>query len=259
MKSLLTIAGFDPSSGAGLQADLRVFQDYGHHGLSVVTSITAQNSWGVADVFSLPKSQIARQIEVLLEDVEPDVIKIGLLGSMETAVLVQSFLKQIPHIPVVLDPVIKPSRGVDLNHDFNLRAWMESWIPFVHVLTPNLPEANGLLGEAFAPSDDMEKMAEKFLQWGVPRILLKGGHLQTEELSDLYVSSQNKQWWYHPRLSGEFHGTGCTLSSAMAACFAVHGDWLTASHEAQQYMQSVLKKSHRPGHSPIYYLKSIHS
>jgi hydroxymethylpyrimidine/phosphomethylpyrimidine kinase len=240
----LTIAGSDSGAGAGVQADLRTFTALGVYGASVVTALTAQNTKGVRAIHLAPPEIIEAQIETALEDFAVAAIKIGMLGSAEIAgVVVRALPAPSPRpfpkgragetlLPpaeagskgrirpfIVYDPVMVASSGEALSGASFLEAIAEELLPLVDCLTPNLSEAAALLGEPVARSEaDMARQGSALLKLGPRAALIKGGHLEGEQAVDLLVTSEGVCRYAGPRIaSRNLHGTGCTLSSAIAA------------------------------------------
>jgi hydroxymethylpyrimidine/phosphomethylpyrimidine kinase len=220
----LTIAGSDSGAGAGVQADLRTFAALGVFGASVVTALTAQNTRGVRAIHLAPPDIIAAQIEAVLEDFSVAAIKIGMLGSAEivgsvAGVLGSHFTREGNGAFVVYDPVMAASSGDALSDAGFVTAARASLLPLVDCLTPNLAEAAALLGEPLAQSEDeMVRQGCALLALGPRAVLVKGGHLESADSFDCLVTSDAVHRYVAPRIdSKNLHGTGCTLSSAIAA------------------------------------------
>jgi hydroxymethylpyrimidine/phosphomethylpyrimidine kinase len=238
----LTIAGSDSGGGAGIQADLKTFAALGVHGASVVTALTAQNTRGVRAIHYPPAGIVGAQIELVLEDFEVAAIKIGMLGSAEIAgVVAKALLAPSPQpsptrrgslLPlgeggpkgrtralIVYDPVMVASSGDALSRAGFVEAIVHELLPLVDCLTPNLAEAATLLGEPIAQSEaDMARHGAALLKLGPRAVLMKGGHLDSEEAIDLLVTEDAVRRFAAPRLASKnLHGTGCVLSSAIAA------------------------------------------
>jgi hydroxymethylpyrimidine/phosphomethylpyrimidine kinase len=235
----LTIAGSDSGGGAGVQADLKTFAALGIYGASVVTAITAQNTRGVRAVHHAPSAIVGAQIDAVLEDFAVAAIKIGMLGSAEIADVVTGRLSKLSPQPcprgrggthllregeggwafIVYDPVMIASSGDALSGAGFVEAIVHKLLPLVNCLTPNLAEAAALLGEPIARSEaDMARQGEALLKLGPRAVLMKGGHLEGDEAIDLLVTDRGVLRFAAPRLASKnLHGTGCTLSSAIAA------------------------------------------
>ncbi|WP_337268856.1 bifunctional hydroxymethylpyrimidine kinase/phosphomethylpyrimidine kinase [Oryzifoliimicrobium ureilyticus] len=219
IRNVLSIAGSDPSGGAGIQADLKTFAARGVYGMAVVTALTAQNTQGVSGVHLVPAAFVRDQIEAVLTDVRVDAIKIGMLGTAEIIHAVADALIPYSDVPLVLDPVMVAKGGSSLLRDDAVEALIERLIPMAAVLTPNLPEAAALLGEPEAGTRAMmASQGEALCAKGARAVLLKGGHLDGDECPDSLVSVAGVNWFSAPRFATpNTHGTGCTLSSALAA------------------------------------------
>ncbi|WP_299233917.1 bifunctional hydroxymethylpyrimidine kinase/phosphomethylpyrimidine kinase [uncultured Halomonas sp.] len=256
----LTIAGSDPSGGAGIQADLKTFSALGAYATSVITALTAQNTRGVSGVHPVPADFIAAQLATLLDDVSIDAAKIGMVASLEVAEVIRDTLAQRRPRWVVLDPVMVAKSGDILVDDAGIRAVREVLVPQADLITPNLPEAAVLLGLP-APIDrtGMLAMAPALRELGAGVTLLKGGHLRGEECPDLLVTDEAATWIEGARVdTTNLHGTGCTLSSAITAHLA-RGDTLQeAVASAKHWLGEALAASRRlevgHGHGPVHHL-----
>jgi hydroxymethylpyrimidine/phosphomethylpyrimidine kinase len=257
----LSIAGSDPSGGAGIQADLKTFSALGAYGTCVITALTAQSTKGVTRVHEVPVDMVRAQIDTLVADVRIDVVKVGMLASSELVEAVHTALTCGPlaEVPVVLDPVMVATSGARLLADEAVAAVREL-LPRADVITPNLPEAAVLLGEDPADcDDDLRAQAQRLADTGARRVLLKGGHLEGAESVDVWLdataqdthdpSSEARTVELRaPRIVTEStHGTGCTLSSALAALRPRHEDWLPAAREAKEWLTDALRHGHLLG------------
>lgn len=243
---VLAIAASDPTGGAGLQADLLTLAALGCHPVTVVTAITVQDTRGVEAMTALDADWVARQARVLLADVRVRAIKLGVLGSAVNAVAVAEILDRMPDLPVVLDPVLASGRGDALADDALLEVLRARLVPRADVLTPNLPELRRL---ADAPEEaPREACVAKLFALGARHLLVTGTHADTDEVvNTLHAPSgvlAEDRW---PRLAGSFHGSGCTLASALAAQLA-HGRALPeAAREAQRYTWQALEAGFAAG------------
>lgn len=243
----LSIAGSDSGGGAGIQADLHTFAAFGVHGTCAITSITAQNTSGVAAVHRVPAAVVTAQMMAVLEDFHVAAVKIGMLATPSIARTVAFALDRYPKIPVVLDPVLVATTGARLGRDDLPGALLKHWLGRASLWTPNIPEAESLLNRTIRTPSDMRKAAADLLEQGARAVLLKGGHLTSRELSDLLLTNSGEHWFRHPRIRGEGHGTGCTLSAAIAAGLA-RGDGLEVAVErAITYVHDALSRGYRPG------------
>jgi hydroxymethylpyrimidine/phosphomethylpyrimidine kinase len=217
--NILSIAGSDPSGGAGIQADLKAFSARGTYGMAVVTALTAQNTMGVSAVHAAPPDFVADQIRMVLADIRVDAIKIGMIGNADIVEAVVHALKPHRGIPVVLDPVMIAKGGAPLLAQEAMSALSAKLLPIATLVTPNLPEAAALIEEAEAVNrQTMQAQAKALLRLGPEAVLLKGGHLALPESPDILVTGASQRWLEGPRSSTKnTHGTGCSLSSAIAA------------------------------------------
>lgn len=221
-RTVLTIAGSDGSGGAGIQADLKTFAALECYGVSVITAVTAQNTLGVADSFEMPVSSIKAQLETILGDIPLDAVKIGMLGSAAIIRTVAGILKKI-EAPVVLDTVLQSSSGRELLDADALPVMIEELFPLARLITPNIPESALLLGEKRLPEtvEEIERTARMLQQTGAGSVLVKGGHLEGDRSSDCLLCNNRISWFSTERVTTRnTHGTGCTLSSAIAAFLA---------------------------------------
>lgn len=220
----LSIAGFDGSGGAGIQADLKTFSALDCYGMNVLTALPVQNTCGVRNCYEIPLTAIKEQLEAIFDDIIPDSIKIGMLFNSEIIQLVAEFLQQnAPNIPIVLDPVMVAKSGNPLLLPEAVNALKELLIPMASVITPNLPEALVLIEENISLNYKvMPEIAEKLLSLKSKAVLLKAGHLEENSANDLYLTQDGtKLWLKGPRIvSRNVHGTGCTLSAAITAYLA---------------------------------------
>lgn len=261
----LTIAGSDPSGGAGVQADLKTFSALGAYGTSVITALTAQNTLGVRGVHQVGVEFVALQLDTLLADVEVDAVKIGMLA---TAALAHEIGRQLGRpelvgVPVVLDPVMVATSGSRLL-DADATDAVRALLPLVDVITPNLPEA-GVLLDSPLPSTpgDMLAAAYALRGLGARRVLLKGGHLASDAgADDLWLDDAGATWLPAPRVpTRNTHGTGCTLSSALAALRPRYDAWLPAVREAKAWLTAAIVAADRlkvgAGHGPVHHFHEL--
>lgn len=239
----LTIAGSDSGGGAGIQADLKTFSALGVYGASVLTAITAQNTLGVAAVEDVSVAMIEAQMTAVLTDLCVDAIKIGMLSRVETIQAVARGLDQCAR-PVVLDPVMVATSGDRLLQNDAVAALKSSLMARADLITPNLFEAAILTDGAIARTpDDVMRQAEQLREEGARAVLIKGGHGDGDECIDLLLAGDGQHHHFrHPRLATvNDHGTGCTLSAAIAARLACGDDLWTAVAAARDYLQAALK------------------
>ncbi len=245
MITALTIAGFDPSGGAGLQQDLKVFRSFGVYGLSVVAALTAQNSAGVADVAPVAGKFVARQLDVLLADMRPLSVKTGMLYSVENVNAVARTIRRYSLANVVADPVILSSTGRSLCMKNVPAAVRKNLLPLCTVVTPNIHEAEVLSGIGIRTEEDMEKAAVRISEFGAEAVIITGGHL-AGSANDL-VYDGHAHWLEGRRAAGEYHGTGCTFSAALAASLARGKGVHEAAVIAKAFMRRAFRKSFETG------------
>lgn len=235
---VLTIAGSDCSGGAGIQADLKTFSALGCYGMSVVTAITAQNTEGVAGVHPCPVDFLSMQLRSVFDDVPPDAVKVGMLANAVSVMTLSVFLKdkQVPNL--VVDPVMVSTSGDSLISNNAIDVLKKHLIPLADVLTPNGPEVEMLLGKRV---NDPVKAVEGLLALGCKSVLLKGGHGRTSKSIDLFADKDGVQAFEAPRhKTKNTHGTGCTLSSAIAANLAKGLAMREAIGEAKSYITEAI-------------------
>jgi hydroxymethylpyrimidine/phosphomethylpyrimidine kinase len=241
---LCTIAGSDPTGGAGLQADLRVFAAHGCHGSAVPTALTVQDRSGVHSVTAVDPALVRAQVDVVLADLRPAVLKIGMLATRMNLEAVANALDLSGAPPLVLDPVLAAGAGGALLDADAVAALAPRLAPHTTLLTPNLPEAARLLGRALIAPGQEEACAEALRAQGWRAVLLKGGHGSGDTLRDVLVTPDGAWTFSHPRIpGGPFHGTGCTLSSAIAARLARGESLPDAVAHATAWLQRLLRKS----------------
>jgi len=245
---VLVLAGSDPTSGAGLQADLLTLGSLGCHGLSVVTALTVQDTTGVQQVMPIDAEWVVDQARTLLEDMAIAAFKIGMVGSVENVAAIAEVVSDYPDVPLVFDPVLASGRGDDLATDDMIAAMRELLIPQTTILTPNSIEARRL-----AQSDEEEDVsladcAARLLGLGAEYVLVTGTHESTPDIvNTLYGEDglvRSDEW---ERLPGSYHGSGCTLASAIAATLANGLEVPEAVREAQEYAWQALRAAFRPG------------
>jgi hydroxymethylpyrimidine/phosphomethylpyrimidine kinase len=247
---VMTFAATDPSGGAGLQADILTIASMGCHPLSVVTAITVQDTSGVDDVQPMDAEWVVDQARTVLEDMPVAAFKIGLLGSVDNITAIAEVISDYPDVPLVFDPVLASGRGDELANEDMLSALRELLLPQTTILTPNSMEARRLIVDEDNEQDDpnLTECAKRIIQLGCEYVLITGTHEHTPKvINTLYgerglVRSDN---W--PRLPGIYHGSGCTLASAIAALLANGLPMEEAVREAQEYTWEALKYGFRPG------------
>lgn len=254
--TVLTFAATDPSGGAGLQADILALASIGCHPLSVVTGITVQDTVGVESVMALDSDFINEQARTILEDIQVSAFKLGLLGSVENIAVIAEIMADYPDVPLLIDPILTSGRGDELANEEMQAAMTELLFPQATLITPNSLEARRL---AFMDDGDeilhtsLEEAAQRLLNLGTEYVLITGTHERsTDVVNSLYGTSSSGacgliKAYHWERLVGSYHGSGCTLTSAIAACLAHGLSMEEAIQEAQEYTWQTLKNAFRPG------------
>jgi hydroxymethylpyrimidine/phosphomethylpyrimidine kinase len=239
---LLSIAGSDSGGGAGIQADLKTFSALGCFGMTAITALTAQNTTGVRAIHAVPPDMLRDQIDAVLEDIGVDAVKVGMLHSPEIVQVVASAIDRHALPYVVLDPVMVATSGAVLIDSPAITALVRELFGRAVLITPNLDEASLLVGRTLRSEDDMQAAAHELLAKGANAVLIKGGHLAGEVVSDLLqISGAAPHWMRAPRIAtANTHGTGCTLSSAIAAYLALGNTLADAVEAARTYVRGAL-------------------
>ena len=257
---LLIIAGSDSSGGAGIQADIKTITSLGSYAMTAITAITAQNTTGVASIIKIPTKEISRQIEYTSKDIKPDVIKIGMLHSVDVIKAVLKSLRKIKAKKIILDPVMVTTSGVKLIDRKAITKIRDHLIKRVELITPNIPEAEILAKVKIKSVNDMIYAAQKLVDMGARNVLLKGGHLKGKIITDIFVNKTEIKIFKNKKIiSKNLHGTGCSLSSAIATYFSC-GKTLKKSCElAINYVNHSIKSSpnYGKGNGPINHLTSF--
>lgn len=243
MKHLLTIAGSDSSGGAGIQADLKTFAAHGTFGMSVITAVTAQNTCGVTKVQDIDCEIVQAQIEAVFDDIRVDAVKIGMVSRPEIIeTIADSLLKYKPEI-IVVDPVMISKSGYLLLAPEACETLIKRLLPLATLLTPNLPETEAITGMKVKNKADMLLAAEKIIALGVKAVLVKGGHLE-DQADDLLFDGKQEIWFSGKRIATKnTHGTGCTLSSSLAANLAKGMSLADAVAASKQYVTEAIAHS----------------
>jgi hydroxymethylpyrimidine/phosphomethylpyrimidine kinase len=245
---VLTFAASDPSGGAGLQADILTLASMGCHPLSVVTAITVQDTLGVEGTQTLDVEWIADQARCLLEDMPVDAFKIGVMGSAEIVAAIAEIVSDYPDVPLVLDPVLASGRGDEFATEETIDAMRELLLPHATIITPNSMEARRLADVDDDDSASLALAAERLIEMGAEHVLITGTHEATADvINTLYAKSGVLRADTWTRLPGSYHGSGCTLASAIAAMLANGLDLPEAVREAQEFTWQALKRAYRPG------------
>ena len=262
--NVLTIAGVDPSGGAGVLADVKAMSALGGYSCAVIAALTAQNTQGVTGVMAVPADFVKQQMQTLFDDVRIDAVKIGMLADVEVIKIVSQMLDRYRPRFVVLDPVMVAKSGDRLLPMDAVDALKTYLLPKATVLTPNLPEAAALIGEPeISHSEEMLPLATKLQQLLAPDawLLLKGGHLSGEDVPDLLVQGRESYWFNSIRIATEnTHGTGCTLSSALATLLPQTDSVPEAVQKAKSYITEAIARADElsvgHGHGPVHHFQA---
>lgn len=263
IRNVLTIAGSDPSGGAGIQADLKAFSARGCYGMAVITALTAQNTRGVSAVMPLDPGFVAEQIRMVFADIRVDAVKIGMIANSGIARAVADMLRPHRGIPIVLDPVMIAKGGAALLDPEAIDALTNELLPLATLLTPNLPEAAALLGDAEACDRRIvESQAIRLTGLGPEAVLVKGGHLPGQESPDVLVAGGTVTWFEANRIpTRNTHGTGCSLSSALAAELAKGLETPEAVRLAKAWLGDAVRNSGHlsvgSGHGPVHHFHAL--
>jgi hydroxymethylpyrimidine/phosphomethylpyrimidine kinase len=264
MPIALTIAGSDSSGGAGIQADLKTFAAFGVYGASVITALTAQNTTGVSAIHQLPQDFVTAQIDAVFSDLDVKAVKIGMVAQLATMDAIAAGLTRWSPRHIVLDPVMVATSGDRLLAADAVAALRTKLIPRASLITPNLPEAAALLDEPAAVSEAaIEGQGRRLLSMGCPAVLIKGGHGQGSESIDYLVTGNGVVALSAPRIATQnTHGTGCSLSSAIAAGLAKGEDLETAIRHAKAWVSAAIAAADRVsvghGHGPIHHFHGFY-
>ena len=240
MNTVLTIAGTDPTGGAGVQADLKTFMAHNVYGMSIITALVAQNTLGVKDIMNVTPDFLEEQFDCVFNDIFPDALKIGMVSETELIHTIVKKLKQYHARHIVVDPVMVSTSGSRLIEDSALDALKYELIPLSEIITPNIPEAEVLTGKKIKSKEDMIRAAQDIRQWYQGDILIKGGHFE-DRADDLLYHNNEKIWLECEHIDNpNTHGTGCTLSSAIASHLASGYDMITSVRKAKDYISGAI-------------------
>ena len=245
MKTALTVAGSDPTGGAGLQADLKVFRAFGIHGLAVVSAVTAQNSVGVDALVPVERDFIERQLSTLLSDIRPDAVKIGMLYRTSTVEIVAEFIKKYSLNNIVIDPVTVSSSGVSLVEEGTVDTMRDTLFPLSQVITPNIHEASLLTGITIENEKDMRYAVRELKKTGPDAVVITGGHLGETAL-DIYYDGEIHEF-KGTKIEGEYHGTGCVYSSVITSLLALDYSPLEAVGRAKEFVRQAMENAYSLG------------
>lgn len=246
MKKVLTIAGSDCIGGAGIQADLKTFSAFKTYGMSVVTAVVSENSFSVNDIFEVSSSSIKSQLNSVFDDIIPDTIKIGMLGNIETMIVISEFLKekknQYPNIKIVIDPVMYAKNGAALMDIKNMSSLIEHILPLADILTPNIAEAKHLSNINIKSIEDIKNAAKEIFNHSKTAVLIKGG--DSFDALDILYDGKSFKMFETPKISTKnTHGTGCTFSSAIAANLALENSLENSIKIAKDYIFEAIKNA----------------
>ena len=257
---VLIIAGSDSSGGAGIQADIKTVTSLGSYALTAVTAVTAQNTTGVKSIIAISPKEISNQIEFSAKDIRPDAIKIGMLHSSKVIESVSQALNKIKIKKIVLDPVMIAKGGTKLINNSAINLIRKKLIKKVTLITPNIPEAEILTGEKIGNKNDMIIAANKLINFGAKNVLIKGGHLKSKKVEDIFLNKSDLKIFVSSRHNTRnTHGTGCTLSSAITTFFSCGKPIKKACELGIKYVNSAIltNPNYGKGHGPINHLNSV--
>lgn len=263
--NVLSIAGSDPSGGAGIQADIKAISANGAFAMAAITALTAQNTQGVSGIHLVPPGFVQDQIAAVFADIRVDAVKVGMIANADIAAAVAKALKDHKDIPIVLDPVMIAKGGAALLQPDAVNTLRDELLPLATVLTPNLPEAAHLLGSDTATTrEGMATQGAALCALGAKAVLMKGGHLDTPDSPDCLVTSDTVTWFDAVRTqTANTHGTGCTLSSALAAQLAKGLSPEAATSAAKSYVAEAIAKADAlsvgTGHGPTHHFANLYS
>ncbi|MGF7059401.1 bifunctional hydroxymethylpyrimidine kinase/phosphomethylpyrimidine kinase [Brassicibacter mesophilus] len=243
MRNVLTIAGSDSSGGAGIQADLKTFSAHGVFGMSVITAITAQNTQGVFGVQDISVDMIERQIDAIFDDIEVHALKIGMVSQIDTIKAIARKLKKYNPQNIVLDPVMISKSGYDLLVPEAKETLISELLPLATIATPNIPEAEVISGMSISNLEQMQEAAIKIHALGAKNVLIKGGHMENDATDVLYKGTEFKYFKTERINTKNTHGTGCTLSSAIASNLAKDYSIEISVANAKDYITTAIKHS----------------
>ena len=241
---VLSIAGSDSGGGAGIQADLKVMSALGCFGTTAITAVTVQNTLGVQGIHPVPVNIVTAQIKAVMDDLQPSAIKIGMVHSSELASSIAETLKSYPEIPVIFDPVMVATSGDRLIEADTVETFKQKLLPLAGLITPNLDEAALLAGMEICSIKDMKTAAIRIMRYGCKAILIKGGHLKGPNLFDFYMHHGGEEHLFGSSCieTQNTHGTGCSLSSAIAAHIALGHELVTAISKSKDYIHQAIEQ-----------------
>ena len=257
---ILIIAGSDSSGGAGIQADIKTITSLGSYAMTAITAVTSQNTTGVLSIISIPPNEISKQIEFTSKDIKPDAIRIGMLHSSR---VINSGIKSLNNIKIkkiILDPVMIAKGGAKLIDDKSIKILKNKLLKSVTLITPNIPEAEILTQTKINSKEDMIYAANILLNLGAKNILIKGGHLSSNTMVDIFLNKKEISIFKNKKIkTNNTHGTGCTLSSAIATYYSCGKTLKKSCEMAINYVNHAIRSGpeYGKGHSPINHLNTI--
>ena len=258
---VLIIAGSDSGGGAGIQADIKAVTALNGFAMTAITALTAQNTQGVFNIYNVPTSFIAEQIKVVLGDIGADAIKIGMLSQPEIIRVVCDTLEsEAPEVPIILDPVMVAKGGKKLVKNNSIMYLKKLIFPLCDIVTPNIPEAEALTGYSILDKEHMIKAAKKIINMGAKNVLLKGGHLKSKMIFDILISQKDVKIFPKRKIKTKHtHGTGCTLSSALATCLSQKKDIYKSCKISLRYVDEAISTApgYGKGFGPLNHLVSL--
>ena len=257
---VLIIAGSDSSGGAGIQADIKTVTALGSYAMTAVTAVTAQNTKGVKDIKSIPIKNFQKQLTMIIEDIGAHSVKIGMLHNVSIIKCVSKILKKYKLKNVVLDPVMIAKGGAKLINTSSIKHLKKLLLPLCYLVTPNIPEAEVLTGYSIKDKKDMIKAAKKILNMGSKNVLLKGGHLKNKMIFDILATKQGIKIFKKRKIKTKnTHGTGCTLSSALATCLSQKKNVFKSCKVSLGYVEKAIisAPNYGKGFGPLNHLISI--
>ncbi|RVU53986.1 bifunctional hydroxymethylpyrimidine kinase/phosphomethylpyrimidine kinase [Anaerosphaera multitolerans] len=253
MKKVLTIAGSDPTGGAGIQADIKTMSAHGVYAMSVIVSVVAENTMRVISIEDISLKVIRDQIDAVYEDIGTDAVKIGMLSNSEIMVAVAQKLREYSPLNIVLDPVMYAKGGNALMAENSIETLIKELLPLCDLITPNIPEAEKITNMKIHSIEDMKRASEKILNYGCKSVLLKGGHYIGEAIDILYDGKDFVTYETKRIKTKNTHGTGCTLSSSIASNLALGFSLKEAISLSKEYITKAIEKDINigKGHGPV--------
>ena len=257
---ILIIAGSDSSGGAGIQADIKTVTALGSYAMTAVTAVTAQNTRGVKKITSIPTKNVQKQITMVLDDIGANGVKIGMLYNTSIIKCVYSILQKYKLKNIVLDPVMVAKSGTKLINNSSIKYLKKLLLPLSNLITPNIPEAEILTGYSISDKEDMIKAAKKILNMGSKNVLLKGGHLKSKMICDILATKKGIKVFSKRKIKTKnTHGTGCTLSSALATCLSQKKNIVKSCKISLRYVDKAIASApgYGKGFGPLNHLVSL--